>query len=115
MPIITPMDNDRLNKLQKLLESSPKDSFLLFAIAKEYEAKGNIDLALKYYLELKENDAQYVGLYYHLAKLYETINEDILALQTYGDGIEVAKSQGDFHALSELNNAKMNLEITLGN
>jgi len=54
-----------------------------------------------------------VGLYYHLGKLYEELGETDLALLTYEDGVSVAKKAADFHALSELHNAKMNLEIEI--
>lgn len=106
---------DRLKTLLELLDEKPNDSFLLFAVAKEYENQDNLNQALSYYLKLKEADHKYLGLYYHLAKLYESIQEDILAMKTYGEGIVLAKEIGDFHSLSELNNAKMNLELQLGN
>ena len=109
------MDNLRLNQLIEYLENDPKDSFLTFAVAKEYETANQLDKALKYYLQLKANDPEYIGLYYHLAKLYEMIQEERLALQIYEDGLELAKKLKDFHALSELNNAKMNLELSLDN
>jgi len=109
------MNEDRLDKLLNFLKTTPNDSFLLFAIAKEYETRQQIDQALKHYLLLKENDPKYIGLYYHLAKIYEHIQEDILALGIYKEGVALAKELGDYHALSELNNAKTNLELQLGN
>jgi hypothetical protein len=36
-------------------------------------------------------------------------------LEEYKTGIELGKRAGDFHAVSELQNAKVNLEIMLGN
>jgi len=109
------MSDDRLQNLLTFLNQSPDDSFLSFAVAKEYEKRDQFDQALKYYLNIKVKDPEYIGLYYHLGKLYETIQEEILALQTYNEGIELGKKQRDFHATSELNNAKTNLEIILGN
>lgn len=109
------MNTDRLSKLEAFLKDNPHDTFLLFAIAKEYEKLGQRENALNGYLALKEKDPDYIGLYYHLAKLYESTQKDLLALETYKEGIVLAQSLGDFHALSELNNAKMNLEILLGN
>ncbi len=109
------MENNRLNKLQEFLKSSPDDSFLNFALAKEYESLENYDLALKHFLYIKEKDPSYIGLYYHLGQLYALLQEDILALDVYKQGMSLAKEQGDYHALSELNTAKTNLEITLGN
>ena len=109
------MDQTRLNQLLDYLKSDPEDSFLVFAVAKEYENLNLLDNALKYYLNLKKINPDYIGLYYHLGKFYEKIEEKRLANTTYTEGIELAKKQGDFHALSELNNARMNLEIELGN
>lgn len=109
------MSRERLDKLLDYLKSSPNDSFLLFAVAKEYETLGQIDQALLHYTKLKESDPKYIGLYYHLGKLYERIQEEIVALRTYTEGIKLAKELGDFHALSELNTAKTNLDMTLGN
>jgi len=105
----------RLQKLEKFLEESPNDSFIKFAIAKEHEGQNRLDKALSFYRDIHENDKEYLGLYYHLGKLYENIDENVLALKTYGEGIELGKSKGDFHAVSELNNAKLNLEMTMEN
>ena len=109
------MSGKRLDQLLQFLEESPNDSFLKFAIAKEHEKLKVYDKALKYYLDIYENDKEYIGLYYHLGKLYETINRRQLALNTYKQGIELGKKNGDFHAVSELNNAKMNLELEIDN
>jgi len=90
---------------------SPEDSFLLFAIAKEYEAADDLEQALTFYTQLAEKDADYVGTYYHLAKLYEKIEQPEKALDTYAKGMEVARRVGDQHALAELSSAKLNLEM----
>lgn len=109
------MSVNRLDQLLKFLEESPDDSFLKFAIAKEHEKVSAHDKALKYYLDIHENDSNYIGLYYHLGKLYEVINRRQLALNIYKQGIELGKKNGDFHSVSELNNAKMNLELEIDN
>lgn len=103
------MTSTRLSQLFNFLESSPNDSFILFAIAKEYEKLGDNENALKYYLKLTENDPNYVGTYYHLGKLYEQNDEIKTAFFTYKKGMEIAKKAGDRHALSELAGAKMEL------
>ena len=109
------MENSRLNQLLEYLKSSPDDSFLNFALAKEYEGLENYDLALKHFLYIKEKNPAYIGLYYHLGQLYTLLQEEMLALDVYKEGMKLAKEQGDYHALSELNTAKTNLEITMGN
>lgn len=96
-----------------LLSESPDDAFTLFAIAKEYEKAKNSEKALQYYLLLKEKHPDYVGLYYHLGKLFESLKQSSEALSIYATGIEVARSQRDNHALAELNSAKMELEMDL--
>ncbi len=100
----------RLQRLQQLLDATPNDSFALFALAKEYEGLDDPDTALEYYLRLHANDPAYVGLYYHLGKLYEKMGQAQQALQTYRQGMEVARQAGDFHALGELNGARLELD-----
>ena len=99
--------SDRLELLKSMLEKSPKDSFLLFAIAKEYEGLGENKAALDFFMNLKKSQPDYVGLYYHLGKLYEKNDEVEKAFFTYKDGMEVAKAAGDQHSLSELAGAKL--------
>ncbi|HLP94429.1 MAG TPA: hypothetical protein VK168_10365 [Saprospiraceae bacterium] len=102
--------SQRLPYLLQLLDSSPNDTFVLFALAKEYENAGDQAQALSYYLRLKETDAGYVGLYYHLGKLYESLSDTENARSTYQMGIEISKQAGDRHALSELQAALLNLD-----
>ena len=59
------------------------DSFALFALAKEYEKHGDLDQALAYYRRLRQSNPGYVGLYYHLGKLYERLNLPAEALEAY--------------------------------
>ena len=102
---------DRLEHLKSMLEEQPNDSFIIFAIAKEYEKSGDLDMAISSFEKLVKLDKSYVGTYYHLAYLYAETDQLDRAIACYNDGIEVAKKLSDFHALSELVNAKKNLEI----
>ncbi len=104
---------DRLHTLMEMHSADMSDSFITYALAKEYESHEQLDSALEIYLQLRESDPMYVGLYYHLGKLYENLEKPELALEAYSHGIEVGKKQSDFHAISELNNAKTNLEMEL--
>ena len=99
------MNSTRLEQLQAFLAESPKDAFLQFAIAKEYESLGDQEKALQSYLTLREQQADYVGTYYHLGKLYEALEDFDKAEEVYQAGMEVAKGQGDKHALGELRGA----------
>ncbi|RMF01354.1 MAG: tetratricopeptide repeat protein [Bacteroidetes bacterium] len=103
------MSQTRLQQLLAFWSDSPEDSFLLFAIAKEYEKLGQLEEALSKYLELKKIDPNYIGLYYHLGKLYEARGAAQMAWDTYSEGIRVARQVGDQHALNELATARLNL------
>ncbi|MFT4534805.1 MAG: tetratricopeptide (TPR) repeat protein [Saprospiraceae bacterium] len=105
------MQKNRIDTLIKFLEDDPGDSFIKFAIAKEYEKMGTLKKALDTYLELRKMDPKYVGLYYHLAALQIELSMPDEALKTYDEGIEIAKKAADFHALSELHTAKLNIDI----
>lgn len=94
--------SNRLPFLLKLLEASPGDAFTLFALAKEYEGLGDNDKAVQYYRQLHDQDAGYVGMYYHLGRLYERLSRSEEALAVYREGLDVAKKAGDRHAYSEL-------------
>ncbi len=98
----------RLQQLQQFLEGSPDDAFILFALAKEYEKQNDVTNALSYYLTLREKQADYVGTYYHLGKLYEKTNNLEAAVAIYSEGMVVAKKAGDQHAFSELAGARLN-------
>jgi len=103
--------SQRLEKLQTLLEDDPNDSFLLFALAKEFESLEEYEQAIKTLEKLRESDEKYVGLYYHLAKLYQETDQLKAAQNMYEIGVEKCREVGDQHALSELLNAKQNFEI----
>ena len=101
----------RLDLLLGILKETPADSFVIFAIAKEYENIGNQNEAIQYYQKLYQLDPNYVGLYFHWGKLHEEINDSGKAIEIYSMGIEVASLQKDGHAERELSAAKYNCEL----
>jgi len=103
----------RIDQIVEMLKTDPEDSFLLFALAKEYEKSGQEKMALTTYNKLLKTDPDYLGLYYHLGKLYESLDQKEDALSTYDLGIALGTKLKDLHALSELKSAKMNCEMDL--
>lgn len=97
--------SQRLELLQQMLASTPGDPFTLFAMAKEYEKNGDHEQALSYYLRLYAEAPDYVGLYYHLGKLYEQLERLEEAVAVYKQGRRVAKTAGDQHSYNELSGA----------
>jgi tetratricopeptide (TPR) repeat protein len=103
----------RKDQIINLLESDPENSFLLFAMAKEYEKGDEWDEAKEVYHKLLNVDASYIGLYYHYGKLLEYLEDKTLALEIYQKGINKSLELNDLHARSELQSALMNLKSDL--
>jgi len=99
------MSTDRIQYLKELLKETPKDSFVLFALGKEYEKIGDLEQSKEYFESLKINNPDYVGLYLHLGRLFHKMGDPSLAQTVFEEGLIVARKLGDFHALGELNSA----------
>ena len=99
------MQSTRLNKLLEFLDNDPNDSFILYALATEYNSLNDIEKAFNFYLKLVNEHPNYVGTYYHLGKLYEKEGEKDKAIDIYQQGMLIARSKRDMHALSELQGA----------
>ncbi len=95
----------RIQKIQEFLKNSPEDSFLQHALALEYIKLGDDEKGRELFEQILQRQPDYIGTYYHLAKLLERIGEDEEAIKVYTKGMEEAKKVGDNHALSELRSA----------
>lgn len=88
-----------------MLADSPGDSFLNHALALEYIKTGEDGMARELFEGILEREPDYVGSYYHLAKLLERNEKSALAIQWYEKGMEAAKKANDQHAYNELKSA----------
>lgn len=93
---------DRISRIQAFLEQNPGDNFLRHALALEYIKTGKLEAARNLFEAVLTDSPDYVGSYYHLAKLLEQLQQTDLAIQWYEKGMEAAKSAGDNHAFNEL-------------
>jgi Tfp pilus assembly protein PilF len=93
---------DRIEKLKQFLAASPGDSFVQHALALEYIKAGNDSEARELFESLLTRDENYVGSYYHLAKLLERNDDTDNAIKWYHKGMLKAKECGDHHAYNEL-------------
>jgi Tfp pilus assembly protein PilF len=105
--------HSNISKLAKQLKESPNDSFLKFALALELLKIGENKKAQSLFKNILASDPEYVGVYYHLGKLYEELEENNLALSCYKDGIQIATKLKDQHTRSELQGALINLEMEI--
>jgi Tfp pilus assembly protein PilF len=93
---------DRIERLKDFLKTNPNDSFIKHALALEYVKKGDANAAKIEFEELLRENENYIGSYYHLAKIHEQANDKEQAIAVYNKGMEKAKQAGDDHAYREL-------------
>lgn len=93
---------ERIEKLKTFLAQSPKDAFLVHAMALEHLKTGDHEGALIYFERNKQDQPEYVGTYYHLGKLLEQLKREQDAIAVYETGILMAQKAKDGHALNEL-------------
>ncbi|HVG12266.1 MAG TPA: hypothetical protein VM843_04640 [Flavisolibacter sp.] len=96
---------ERIERLGEFLKATPRDCFVKHALALEYIKQGKDGLAEIQFRELLAIDENYIGSYYHLAKLLERSGTVEEAVEVYQKGMEKAKAAGDRHAYSELQSA----------
>jgi tetratricopeptide (TPR) repeat protein len=97
---------DNISTLKNYLRDNPDDSFTKFALALELWKKDQTENARKLFESIRSNDPDYVGVYYHLGKLYAELDQEAKAVDIYNEGIEVAREQQETRTLSELQEAK---------
>ena len=96
---------DRIPKLLDFLQTSPNDNFLKHALALEYIKINELSKARSLFEDILTQNPDYIGSYYHLAKLLEQTGEKENAINWYEKGMAAAKKAGDNHAYNELQNA----------
>jgi Tfp pilus assembly protein PilF len=93
---------DRITRIQEFLQANPKDNFLRHALALEYIKIGGDQQAKELFTTILTESPDYVGSYYHLAKLLEKLELTQEAITWYEKGMEAAKAAKDQHAYNEL-------------
>lgn len=92
----------RAEKLRKMLEADPADSFVLYALAQEEAKAGRHAEAVELYDRCLAVDEAYCYAYYHKAVSQEAMGARAEAAATAAIGAEVARRVGDGKALNEL-------------
>lgn len=99
------MKEERIEKLREFIRQDPDDSFSRYALALEYAASGEVELAVATLLDLLTRDPSYVPAYQQLGYNYQKLNKKGEAIEMLKKGIARAKSQNDNHAASEMQDA----------
>lgn len=95
----------------QLLELQPTNSFIKFAIAKEFESLDQTSKSVQWLEDLLEKDPDYTGAYYHLANLRIKLKDEIAALKVIESGLEKCLQRKADHDFAELQNLKMNIQL----
>jgi len=93
---------NRIEQLNDFLKTNPKDNFVRHALALEYIKIGEDLKARILFEEILFDSPDYIGSYYHLAKLLEKLEHTDLAIEWYEKGMQAAKAAKDNHAYGEL-------------
>jgi Tfp pilus assembly protein PilF len=96
---------NRIERIKEMLAANPGDSFLQHALALEYIKIEEDEKARELFQNLLKSDENYVGSYYHLAKLLERNDKMEDAKIVYEQGMLKAKEAGDLHTYNELRTA----------
>jgi Tfp pilus assembly protein PilF len=92
----------RIEQLKEFLKTSPTDNFLRHALALEYIKLGNDADAQILFENILQDSPDYVGSYFHLAKLFERNQQQDKAIEWYEKGMIAAKKANDQHSYNEL-------------
>lgn len=104
----------KIKRLASFIQNNPGDSFSKFALALEFKKRDEFRKARILFEDIHRNDPKYVGVYYHLGKLYEMMDELSKARDMYKQGIDIASQQEDQErTTSELVEALAELEIEM--
>ncbi|WP_298390681.1 hypothetical protein [Hydrotalea sp.] len=96
---------NRIEQLNNFLKENPKDNFVRHSLALEYIKMGDDLKARILFEEILDDSPDYVGSYYHLAKLLERLHQTNLAIEWYEKGMLAARHANDMHAYKELQSA----------
>lgn len=95
----------RIDEIIKMMKTDPKDSFLSYALALEYEKSGKLKKAIDTIELLIKDDPAYLGAFYKLGQLYELKEDFETAENIYKKGILLADAKNDNKTKGELEEA----------
>ncbi|MEP6646568.1 MAG: tetratricopeptide repeat protein [Saprospiraceae bacterium] len=92
----------RIKELEILLEESPDDPFIIYALAREHEKLSSTLQAMLMYEYLVNSHPAYIATYYHYAKMLYEAGNKTQGLVLLRQGIEEGTKVKDHHAVGEM-------------
>ncbi|TYP93935.1 Tetratricopeptide repeat-containing protein [Fodinibius salinus] len=106
-------DKPKIKQLARQIKQNPGDSFSKFALALEFRKEAEFKKARILFEDILSTDPDYVGVYYHLGKLYEAIGRLADARELYQQGIPKAEEQDENRTKTELQEALQLVETEI--
>jgi tetratricopeptide (TPR) repeat protein len=97
--------SNRLEILKSMVAQNPADTFSRYGLAMEYRNSGDLEAAMREFLELKRINPDYWPTYFHGGQTLERLGRIEEARTMYQEGIEVTTAKGEAHARGELQGA----------
>ena len=96
------MKNDRLQQLFEIFETNEKDSFIVYAIAHEYQKMEEWKLANDWFTRLHALAPEYLGMYLQWSRVAVQMNDRNRAEELLEEGIRWATQKVDLKTKGEL-------------
>lgn len=100
----------RIEKLNALLEKDPNDTFSRYALALEHSGKNEPAAAVEILEELLKRDPNYLPAYHQLGQILGKLNRTAEAKNAYRSGIDLAMKQNDEKTAKEIREELEELE-----
>jgi len=103
----------KISQLAKNVQQDPSDTFSKFALALELLKEDQVEKAQLLFEAILKQDPDYLGVYYHLGKLYQRREMYSLAEDMFTKGIQIATKKNESRTKSELSEALIQLQIEI--
>ena len=107
------LHNSKISQLAKNIQQDPADTFSKFALALELLKADRVQKAQLLFEAILKQDPDYLGVYYHLGKLYQRRGMYNLAEEMFNKGIRVAEKRKESRTKSELSEALIQLQFEI--
>ncbi|MFA6262379.1 MAG: tetratricopeptide repeat protein [Bacteroidia bacterium] len=95
------MHNPRMEKIQQMLNHSPDDLFLIYALGMEYVGHSDLIAAAIQFRKVLDKDHTYVPAYYQLGLILQEQGHEKEAKEIIAKGLSEASEKKDTRTINE--------------
>lgn len=95
------MHNPRMEKIQQMLNHSPDDLFLIYALGMEYVGHSDLVAAAIQFRKVLDKDHTYVPAYYQLGLILQEQGHEKEAQEIIAKGLNEAIEKNDTRTINE--------------